>query len=644
MEALLELTRYMADRLNEKQLPADGDPAFEQRIDGVGGGRLRQLLDFCGDVGRDVVLLALTAALVPDGPVAPEDATLDTAAAFYPEPVPYRQMQDAWDRLELVLDAPDGPLPFFRRVCLADQRLIGWLCVDDRPDERLKDAGVRLVHPGDPLQPLYTREPALEALTGILKAGGPVQITGPEGRGRRLLTAHAARAADRPLLTADAGPWLHRNRTDMGRLAALLRREAVLNGAALCLAGLTAPRPEEPPGALEPLLQCLRPLAALTKLSLPVVLCCEPGLELIPCLPDWGFVERLELAPFTRVQRITLWQGYAEQYGLRDTVDCTDAGSRYRLNAGQIGATARRLAHLPAGQRTARAISEACSVLLPRPPQGTIRRVETKLTLDDLKLPDAQRQTLLDVCAHVRYRHRVYDEWGLDSRYPYGRSVSVLMVGPPGTGKTMAAHVLSGMIGMPLYQIDLSQVVDKYIGETEKRLEQIFDTAERTNVILFFDEADSIFGKRSEVNDAKDKYANTEVSYILQRIEQYDGIVILATNYKRNIDEAFMRRMRYLMEFQIPSQETRLALWKACFAPETPARDVDFHYLARQFELAGGSIKNAVLNAAFQAARANSPVTMEHILRAVQGENFKLGRPMIAQDFAEYAEVMKKYL
>ncbi|WP_367924096.1 ATP-binding protein [uncultured Ruthenibacterium sp.] len=642
MEALLRLTQFVADELAEKRIPADGNSAFEQRIDAVGNGRLRRLFEFCGDVGRDVVLLALTAYLMPDGPVAPEDVTIETAAAFYPEPISYSCLRDCWDRLELVFDLHNDPNPFFRRICMADQRLIGWLCGDDRPDERLKDGSVRLLHPDDSVHVLFTDEPVLEPLTRAMSKGVPVQLTGPQGRGRRLLAAHGAQVAQRNLVLADISAWLRQNRSDYDRLSLLLRREAVLNNAGLCLAGLSAPRAEEPPSALEPLLQCLRPLSRLPRLGLPVVLCCDPGLELIPCLPNWGYIERMELPPFTRVQRIALWKGYAQENGLGTSVDCTDAGSRYRLNAGQIAATARRLAHLAPEDRTSRAISEACGVLLPRPPQGTIRRVETQLTFDDLKLLPEQRQTLLNVCAHVRYRHRVYDEWGLDSRYPYGRSVSVLMVGPPGTGKTMAAHVLSGMIGMPLYQIDLSQVVDKYIGETEKRLEQIFDTAERTNVILFFDEADSIFGKRSEVNDAKDKYANTEVSYILQRIEQYDGIVILATNYKRNIDEAFMRRMRYLLEFQIPSKEMRLELWKACFATETPVEDVDFEYLARQFELAGGSIKNVVLNAAFHAAREKSSITMRHVLEAIRSENFKLGRPMIAQDFAEYAFLMKE--
>lgn len=164
----------------------------------------------------------------------------------------------------------------------------------------------------------------------------------------------------------------------------------------------------------------------------------------------------------------------------------------------------------------------------------------------------------------------MYDEWNLESRYSYGKNVSALFYGPPGTGKTMAVHVIANMLNLPLYRIDLSQVVDKYIGETEKRLEEIFNAAEKNNTVLFFDEADAIFGKRSDVHEAKDKYANTEVSYILQRIEQYDGIVILATNYRKNIDEAFMRRIRYVVEFSLPDARLRKELWKSSFSDEIP--------------------------------------------------------------------------
>ncbi|MBQ6886964.1 MAG: ATP-binding protein [Lachnospiraceae bacterium] len=230
----------------------------------------------------------------------------------------------------------------------------------------------------------------------------------------------------------------------------------------------------------------------------------------------------------------------------------------------------------------------------------------------------------------------------MQSKYTYGTGVSCLFAGPPGTGKTMAAQIMSTMLELPLYRVDLSQVVDKYIGETEKKLEAIFNLAEKSNTILFFDEADSIFGKRSEVSEAKDRYANTEVSYILQRIDEYDGIVILATNFKNNIDEAFMRRIRYVVEFVMPDAEMRYEIWKGCFPAEVPVEDIDFQYLANRFELSGGNIKNIVLNAVFLAAAEDVPVNMMHILESLRMEKLKMGKVMIARDFGEYGFYFEK--
>ena len=374
---------------------------------------------------------------------------------------------------------------------------------------------------------------------------------------------------------------------------------------------------------------------ALLDAEVPVCICTDGPAGFLHCADRP--VRRIAFEPCTRAEQIALWQGMAEAFGVQ--LDAVQCASKYRLSPRQIETAVRQLAaECPAPGPAD--VARVCVQVLP-PPEGGVRSVRAAYTLDDLKLPARPKQQLLNIAAHVLYRHKVYDEWNMESRYAYGRCVSALFVGPPGTGKTMAVHVLSGMLELPVYAIDLSQVVDKYIGETEKRLEKIFDAAEKSNVILFFDEADSIFGKRSEVNDAKDKYANTEVSYILQRIEQYDGIVILATNYKRNIDEAFMRRMRYLVEFQMPSQELREQIWRASFAPETPLADVDFAYLARQFELSGGSIKNVALNAVFQAAQEDTAVAMRHILVSLRDENLKMGKPMLPQDFAEYAALMR---
>ena len=205
----------------------------------------------------------------------------------------------------------------------------------------------------------------------------------------------------------------------------------------------------------------------------------------------------------------------------------------------------------------------------------------------------------------------------------------------------MTVHALAGQLGLELYKVDLSQVVDKYVGETEKRLEEVFTKAQKSNMILFFDEADAVMSKRSEVKDSKDKYANTEISFILQRIEEYDGIVFLATNNLQNIDTAFMRRIRYVINFNLPDKDTRKEIWMHAFGDSVPLMDdIDYEFLAEKFELSGGEIKNIVLNAVFYGAADKGKVGMEHIMKAVFRESTKLKRIAFDGDYGGYAYLL----
>jgi SpoVK/Ycf46/Vps4 family AAA+-type ATPase len=210
--------------------------------------------------------------------------------------------------------------------------------------------------------------------------------------------------------------------------------------------------------------------------------------------------------------------------------------------------------------------------------------------------------------------------------------------GPSGTGKTLAAEIIAGDLGLDLYKLDLSSVVSKYIGETEKNLEHIFGAAAACNTVLFFDEADSLFGKRSEVTDARDRYANIEVSYLLQRVEAYDGLIIMATNFQKNIDDAFIRRIHVAVEFPMPEEREREAIWRHAIPPTAPTKDIDWTFLARQFQLSGGSIKNAALHAAFLAAEGGEPITMEALMLALKREFQKLGRLRTSAEFDRYAD------
>ncbi len=246
---------------------------------------------------------------------------------------------------------------------------------------------------------------------------------------------------------------------------------------------------------------------------------------------------------------------------------------------------------------------------------------------DDLVLPELQKQTLENIATHVKQRITVYEHWGFVQKGKRGLGITALFAGASGTGKTMAAEVIARELRLDLYRIDLSSVVSKYIGETEKNLRQVFDKAETGGAILLFDEADALFGKRSDVKDSRDRYANLEVSYLLQRMEAYRGLAILTTNLKEAIDNAFMRRIRFVVKFPLPDVTQRTEIWRRIFPKETPTAGLDFRKLAK-LNLPGGNIRNIALNAAFLAADLGEPVTMAHLLQATESEYAKLERPL----------------
>jgi SpoVK/Ycf46/Vps4 family AAA+-type ATPase len=253
-------------------------------------------------------------------------------------------------------------------------------------------------------------------------------------------------------------------------------------------------------------------------------------------------------------------------------------------------------------------------------------RIEPQRAWTDLVLPDDMLAQLREIGGRVAQRRRVLRDWGFDARLSLGKGTTALFAGPSGTGKTLAAEVLARELGLDLHRIDLAGVVSKYIGETEKNLDRIFVAAETANAILFFDEADALFGKRSEVRDSHDRYANLEIAYLLQKMEQYEGVVILATNLRANLDDAFLRRLAFVVQFPFPDEILRRRIWSAVWPSATPlAPDVDLDSLARDFKLTGGHIRNVALAAAFLAAEAGEPVNRAHLLHAIRRELQKLG-------------------
>ncbi|WP_045855623.1 ATP-binding protein [Teredinibacter purpureus] len=301
---------------------------------------------------------------------------------------------------------------------------------------------------------------------------------------------------------------------------------------------------------------------------------------------------------------------------------------RYTLSSAQVHAVVKQLRVESLGEPiSVRSLANACRAVSHHHLRNLSTHVPARYEWDDLVLPHEDKQQLRFMCTQVQHQHTVFEHWGFSHRLPYGRGLSAMFTGSPGTGKTMAAQVIANELQLDLFKIDLSGVVSKYIGETEKNLDRVFREAKASKAILFFDEADALFGKRTDVSDAHDRYANIEVSYLLQKIEEYDGIVILATNYRNNIDEAFIRRIRFIIEFMFPDDNNRVAIFEKSMPPELPLHhELDLQWLAERIKVSGGNIKNIVLNAAFLAAQENSTLSMSHLLDSSRLEFKKIGK------------------
>jgi len=362
-------------------------------------------------------------------------------------------------------------------------------------------------------------------------------------------------------------------------------------------------------------------------------LCAYPGLVIVAGSAAWrpAGIDRernllwLECPLPDYPQRCVLWQHFLDR-----PLDVTAIAGQFLLTTGQIrdaAASARDMAAQRGGPVQADDLFVAARAHSNPRLSALARKITPRFGWEDIVLPADQLALLREIIAAVRGRPLVLEQWGVGKKLASSAGVTILFSGEPGTGKTMAAEVIAAALGLDLYKIDLSGVVSKYIGETEKNLEKIFGEAQSSNAILFFDEADAIFGKRSEVKDAHDRYANIEISYLLQRMEVYDGVTILATNLRANLDDAFTRRIQFAVDFPFPEEADRRRIWRALFPPAVPRdEDLDFELLARRFKLAGGSIRNIIVSAAFLAANDGERVTMSHLFHGARREFQKMGR------------------
>ncbi|HYX40255.1 MAG TPA: ATP-binding protein, partial [Pyrinomonadaceae bacterium] len=437
-----------------------------------------------------------------------------------------------------------------------------------------------------------------------------ISLCGHDGAGKRAVAAAAAAALGfnlHALRTADLPP----SAAEREALARLWEREAVLQTSALLLEQTDA----ETTTVTLSFIETVRGLLFIAGREVP--------------RPRGRTSLRLDVHKPSVAEQQQLWQHalgpLAEQ--LNGQLDTLTAHFSLSAEAIQAASMQARTSTTSEADDTALALWDACRVQARARLDDLAQRIEPCAAWPDLVLPEHQLRHLRDITAHVRQRAQVYERWGFAAKGARGLGISALFAGASGTGKTLAAEILANELRLDLYRIDLSQVVNKYIGETEKNLRRVFDAAEESGAVLLFDEADALFGKRSEVKDSHDRYANIEVSYLLQRMEAYRGLAILTTNLKTALDTAFLRRLRFIVQFPFPDAMQRAEIWRRIFPAETPLANLDINKLAR-LNIAGGNIRNIALHAAFLAADEGAHVTMSHLLRAARSEYAKLEKPL----------------
>ncbi len=545
---------------------------------------------------------------------------------------------------------PDARETLLSRELILDERILNFLLHFSRADDGIARFA-EIYAPEEELPPLVVHEEVQEQILKIASVRQADRSTydhllfylkGAAGSGKKLQARHFCRSRNHSLMLVD----LERMNAQEGPFSEWLDRvfrEALIQQVVVGFSCFHALIGEEDAGR-----QKAKELVERID--------AYGGLVFIFSDAAWkptGKLHRMHLidmelpVPNNR-QRRKLWECYSLHLPMADGVDFGVVAETFRFTPGQIKdalATLEswsvRQLHLPDGKIRMQDIYKACNMQTSHNLEKKAKRIRPKYGWDDLILPEEQKKQLRNACNQMKYRHVVFDQWGFHRKLSYGKGLSMMFTGPPGTGKTMAAEVVASELYLEIYKIDLSQVISKYIGETEKNLHSIFLEAQQTNAILFFDESDALFGKRSEVKDAHDKYANIETSYLLQKMEEYEGISILASNFLQNIDEAFLRRFNYVIKFPFPDAEYREQIWRSMYPSETPlSPNVDFRFVAKQFQIAGGNIKNIVVSSAFLAAESNGPVSMKHILEATRHELKKSGKILLKDDLGEYSGIL----
>ena len=529
----------------------------------------------------------------------------------------------------------------FSTVVSPDKRIID--CLFGRNPDKLDENYTRFISmltDDRELDPIMANQGVLDEMKISYDEGVRIfYYYGDEGSGRRFFVRHFCKETSQGAVQINCKKLFNYDYQFVEKALWAVTRECILTDSCCCLTELSFREEEKEKffGYMD---------LAFSKLNEQNVLVFAMSKEHI----DFREVTKseyteLELPTPDTAERQACWEYYAQGYKLEEGIDMLEMSTKFLFTPGKIHDAlkhARSLSTMAQEKEISRdKLFKGCYNQMSSELTQKATKIKANFGFEDIVMNPSQRETLEHAIDQMNFRKQVYENWHYTKKYPYGRGLSILLFGAPGTGKSMCAQVIAHELNLELYRVDLSKVIDKYVGETEKSISMIFREAKKCNVVLFFDECDTLFAKRSDDGGSNQASNNNKTALLLQEVEAYDGVSVLATNYKHNIDPAFFRRMKYIVEFQFPDVDTREMLWTTTIPKDTPlADDVDIRFLAEKFEFVGGNIKNCILNAAFLAAadpEAGGYVHMKHYLLAVKYEFVKVGKVFTKSDFEPYA-------
>jgi ATP-dependent 26S proteasome regulatory subunit len=556
----------------------------------------------------------------------------------------YSQMSLALEQLQPVLSLQINSAMPFSTIVSPDKRVIDFLFGTQpmRLDQNYDRFFSCLTDQAE-LDPFLANGQILEALRIAYQDGTRIfSLFGDEGSGRKFTIRHFCKEQGLSCVSINCSKLFVYDFRFVEQALWAAARECILTGACVCLDNLSYREDEKDKffGYMD------LAFGKFTRQGLTVFTASKEKMPMKQ-MTDLDFAQ-LELPTPSFSERERVWQFYAKPYTLNADVDLSELATKFLFTPGKIKDALRQgrsLASMNKYLDIPRSILfQSCNNQMSHELTQKATRIAANFGWDDIVMNPDQRLALKNACDQLIFRKQVYEQWNYIKKYPYGRGLSVLLFGAPGTGKSMCAQVIAHEMNLELYRVDLSKVVDKYVGETEKSISMIFREAKKCNVVLFFDECDTLFAKRSDDGGSNQSSNNNKTALLLQEVEAYDGVSVLATNYKHNIDPAFFRRMKFIVEFQFPDADTREMLWRTTIPKTTPlAEDVDIRFLAERFEFVGGNIKNCILNAAFLAAadpEAEGEVHMKHYLQAIKYEFVKTGKVFTRADFEPYANLV----